>query len=305
MLNSSIASTPVLYSTNLPQGQVSLVMADHRPMNVQARASNQTISVVLDNVSSIVKPDQILENGVLHGTDHVILPSGFTLTVAKVLIGMGSGNLINALQATNLLSHFTGVEGQNYTIFAPSDEALAQLQVATTGNEQKLERILMLHIVKGNVHEILEGMEYEPLLPEYILVGGKNGLSIIAQNLSDYRPKGKINNENNNNQNSTTEPPHKRSKRADSSTAAGALDSVWKAIASGTYYQATILGMKTASNGVVFKIDRVLGPDEPVSSARWIILAVIIILVIVAAIVAFFIYRRRKQAEQGHVRLLD
>ncbi|MDX1971488.1 MAG: fasciclin domain-containing protein [Candidatus Sumerlaeia bacterium] len=109
------------------------------------------------NVDSakVIKADVLASNGVIHVIDSVILPE--TKNVVEVAQGAGTFNtLIAAATAAGLAE--TLATTPNITVFAPTDEAFAKLPAGTVEdllkpeNKEKLQAILKLHVVQGNIY---------------------------------------------------------------------------------------------------------------------------------------------------------
>jgi len=257
-----------------------------------------------DNVS-MVSPDVLLGNGVVHGINRILIPSDFQMTTLKVMIGYGNYKLVSALQRTTLDQLFDGSADLSYTIFAPSDAALSKLGNDTLSNLLALTDIMELHIVKGPLNQIKEKQAYAPLYPGYLLVGGPRGESIICVNLTYYHANVNtgMNIENNDANGQTLQ--------ADGKKRALDVDEVIRvaSLTPGAVYEAKITSYKVGTNGIVYQIDGVFGlQNESSSIGKWIILAIVLLAIILIAGIAFWLYRRRQQqdlASRSSVRLLD
>lgn len=108
--------------------------------------------------TTIVKPDQRAQNGILQGVDAIIVPDGFELTpsspntVIDIAADAGSlTTLLAALDAANLTETLSG-EGP-FTLFAPTDEAFAALPEgaleAALADPAALEQLLTAHVMGG------------------------------------------------------------------------------------------------------------------------------------------------------------
>jgi len=257
----------------------------------------------------VTKPDVLIENGVVHGISSLLVPTDFQMTSLKVLLGFGNQKLVTALQQTTLDQLFDGSAELQYTIFAPTEEALAKISNETWRSQLTLTDLLELHIVKGRILQIKEGQVYAPLIPGYLLVGGKGGQSLICMNLTYFHAQEQSgmnieNGEQTSNDHYDTQGDGKkrssglqRTRRTDSITPGGV-------------YEAKILNQKVTPNGVVFQIDGAFGLHTTAkSTGRWIILGIIIAFVVLLIAVGIWLWRRRQQqqlaASRSHVRLLD
>lgn len=111
-------------------------------------------SVLLDQ-ATVVQPDVLCSNGVLHGIDAVLSPE--LGTVVDVAVADGSfTSLVAALQATGLDQTLAGAGP--FTVFAPADSAFAQLPPATLARllapqgQPLLSTILQVHVVPGRLY---------------------------------------------------------------------------------------------------------------------------------------------------------
>jgi transforming growth factor-beta-induced protein len=115
--------------------------------NIKVTASGG--KVMLNN-ATVVTPDVMATNGVIHVIDTVLLPPG---NIIEVAAGAGSfKTLAAALEAAGLTDTLkTG----KWTVFAPTDEAFAKLPAGTVENLLKPEnkrdliRVLTYHVVRG------------------------------------------------------------------------------------------------------------------------------------------------------------
>ena len=105
--------------------------------------------------ATVVKTDIKCSNGVIHVIDEVIMPE--TRSIAEVAKDAGSFNtLLAAVEAAGLTSTLS--EGEDLTVFAPTDDAFAALPAGTVKtlllpeNLSQLTAILTDHIVKGKVY---------------------------------------------------------------------------------------------------------------------------------------------------------
>ena len=106
------------------------------------------------NGANLVKTDIRCSNGVIHVMDTVILPPPANQDIVDTLVSSGDfRTLVAAVKAAKLVDTLKG-EGP-YTVFAPNDEAFAQLPAGTLDsllkpeNADKLTAILTYHVVSG------------------------------------------------------------------------------------------------------------------------------------------------------------
>jgi uncharacterized surface protein with fasciclin (FAS1) repeats len=110
--------------------------------------------VMIDG-ATVISPDVMCSNGIIHVIDSVILPASKNL--AETAIGAGSfKTLVAAAKAAGLVDALVGPGP--LTVFAPTDAAFAKLPEGTVANLLKPENkaqlvaILKYHIVSGNVY---------------------------------------------------------------------------------------------------------------------------------------------------------
>lgn len=109
--------------------------------------------VTVDN-AKVLKTDIHTANGVIHVIDSVILPTDKDIVQTAVDAGSFE-SLVAAVQAAGLVETLQG-EGP-FTVFAPTDEAIAKLPEGTVEdllkpeNKEQLAAILTYHVVPGKV----------------------------------------------------------------------------------------------------------------------------------------------------------
>jgi transforming growth factor-beta-induced protein len=109
-------------------------------------------SLVTVDGAEVVTPDLLASNGVIHVIDRVLLPE--TRNIVEIATEDGRfTTLVAALQAAGLDETLAG-EG-SFTVFAPTDDAFAQLPDGTVeallGDLPQLTDILLYHVVAGKV----------------------------------------------------------------------------------------------------------------------------------------------------------
>ncbi|MCB1043446.1 MAG: fasciclin domain-containing protein [Acidobacteria bacterium] len=100
--------------------------------------------------ASIVATDIVTTNGIIHVIDTVMLPPSLNL-VETAIQAQTFQTLVAAVQAADLVD--TLAEGGPFTVFAPSDQAFAQLPDGTLealiNDPAALTQILLYHVVPG------------------------------------------------------------------------------------------------------------------------------------------------------------
>ena len=106
------------------------------------------------NGANLVKTDVRCSNGVIHVIDTVILPPQANQDIVDTLVSSGPfGTLVAAVKAAKLVDTLKGAGP--FTVFAPTDEAFAQLPAGTLEsllrpeNAAKLTAILTYHVTAG------------------------------------------------------------------------------------------------------------------------------------------------------------
>jgi transforming growth factor-beta-induced protein len=108
------------------------------------------------NDAQVIITDIATSNGVIHVIDSVLLPPAETADIIDTAVADGRfTTLVAAVQAGGLVDTLKG-EGP-FTVFAPTDEAFAQLPAGTVEdllkpeNLETLQSILLYHVVAGKV----------------------------------------------------------------------------------------------------------------------------------------------------------
>lgn len=105
--------------------------------------------------AKVTTADVAASNGVIHVIDTVMMP--VTKNIAQVAGEAGSfGTLLAAAKAADLVPALTGTD--QFTVFAPTDEAFAKLPAGTVEtllkpeNKEQLKAVLLFHIIPGRVY---------------------------------------------------------------------------------------------------------------------------------------------------------
>ncbi len=139
---------------------------------------------VFVNDARVIATDIMADNGVIHVIDTVLLPGESVGSIAELAVADGRfTTLVTALEATNLLETFNS-EGL-FTVFAPTDEALAKLPEGTIeallADIPALTDILLYHVVSGKLmaDEVVLLEEAETLLGEKVTIRVEDGKVFI------------------------------------------------------------------------------------------------------------------------------
>jgi transforming growth factor-beta-induced protein len=127
-------------------------------------AEGQSLAIKVTNGSvfvdgaQVTTPDVEASNGVIHVIDSVLIPQQMTTTTPKTIVqtAVAAGSfktLTSLLKKAGLVGALQG-KGP-FTVFAPTDAAFAKVPKATLAalakNKAKLRKVLLYHVVKGNV----------------------------------------------------------------------------------------------------------------------------------------------------------
>ena len=114
--------------------------------------------VVINGAVNVTTPDVAATNGVIHVVDGVLLPS-----IVDTAAGYDDGTtkfstLVTAVTAADLVTTLSGTG--SFTVFAPSDQAFADLKAALgdtafnaiLADKAKLQKILKYHVLASTVY---------------------------------------------------------------------------------------------------------------------------------------------------------
>ncbi len=129
------------------------------------------------NEAQIIITDIEASNGVIHVIDTVILPKD----IVDAAVFNKFETLVAAVQAADLVETLKG-EGP-FTVFAPTDEAFANLPAGTLENllkpenKQQLTNILLYHVVPGRVlaEDVVKLTEAETALGQKVTIKVEDG----------------------------------------------------------------------------------------------------------------------------------
>jgi transforming growth factor-beta-induced protein len=114
----------------------------------------QSGKVMLDKKTTVVTPDIMASNGVIHVIDSVLMPE--TKNIPEVAQKAGTFNTLLAAVTTAELASTLNGDGP-FTVLAPNDEAFAKLPPGTVENllrpesREQLVAILTYHVIPGRV----------------------------------------------------------------------------------------------------------------------------------------------------------
>ncbi|KAG0374411.1 hypothetical protein BGX24_010431 [Mortierella sp. AD032] len=149
------------YTANIKAGRTTLITSEGSELVVEK--NGDTIYVGegrlerSDQVGGLVTTkDLLVESGVVHTVSSVALPPTLDITLYNILQGAGTRSFLKAFETSNITRILTDWE-QDYTLFAPTDEAFqkAELEGALTDPEF-VARLVRLHVIPGKVIRLEE-----------------------------------------------------------------------------------------------------------------------------------------------------
>ncbi len=142
-------------------------------------------SVMVDG-ATVIKADIKCSNGIIHVIDQVILPADKNLVETASAAGK-----FNTLLTAATKAGLAGVLAEKgpFTVFAPTDEAFAQLPEGTIEsllkpeNKKKLADILKYHVVAGRVYSenALSAGEAKTLQGQKVKISASGGVAKVNQ----------------------------------------------------------------------------------------------------------------------------
>lgn len=115
------------------------------------------------NLSKVIIPDVDASNGMIHAIDTVLIPIGLgvdepTQNIVETAVAAGNfTTLAAALTATNLIATLSDASSE-FTVFAPTDDAFAELGQDTINallaDPDTLSKILLKHVLSGSVDSV-------------------------------------------------------------------------------------------------------------------------------------------------------
>ncbi|KAF9586064.1 hypothetical protein BGW38_010054 [Lunasporangiospora selenospora] len=95
--------------------------------------------------------DVLVESGSIQMVSAVALPPTLSISLLNVLQGAGTGVFIEAIRASNITGILTSWD-QDYTIFAPTDEAIEKANLEGAWNDKDfMSQLVRLHVVPGRI----------------------------------------------------------------------------------------------------------------------------------------------------------
>jgi uncharacterized surface protein with fasciclin (FAS1) repeats len=101
----------------------------------------------------------MVEAGVIHAVSAVALPPTLSITLYNVLQGSGASDFLKAFETSNITQILTSWE-QDYTIFAPTDEAFKNAGLESALHDRDfVARLVRLHVIPGKILKLEEDIK--------------------------------------------------------------------------------------------------------------------------------------------------
>jgi len=175
VLNYHVFENDIIYTPDLPNGVTKVRSAN----GYEVTFSKTDSKVTVNGVATVTVPNVLASNGVLHVINAVLLPPDFHFSLFNALEGLGDAELLAAFRLAGLEKILNG--SANYTLFAPSKEAMAaRFPSGVAALAQKdLVNLLQTHVVVGRF-PLEPGLEL-PTLNNQTLVVGPNVSTITLK----------------------------------------------------------------------------------------------------------------------------
>lgn len=169
VIGSKLVATDVVAGIKQSKGTLTATTVAGSDFSVMAKGGNVMIKDGQGNVANVTATDIMASNGVIHVIDRVLLPAGIdpaallpakpmndkpTIAAAAIATDQLS-TLVTALKAADLVDVFSS-PGE-YTVFAPTNDAFAELPDGTLAtltkpeNKAMLQGILKYHVVTAPI----------------------------------------------------------------------------------------------------------------------------------------------------------
>ena len=155
-----------------------------KTLNGQFVEINVVDGTVYVNDAQVIATDIMADNGVIHVIDSFLVPGESVGSIAELAVADGRfTTLVTALQETGLFETLSN-EGL-FTVFAPTDDALAKLPEGTIeallADIPALTDILLYHVISGKLmsDEVVMLNQAETLLGEKVTIRVEDGKVFI------------------------------------------------------------------------------------------------------------------------------
>ncbi|KAG0257039.1 hypothetical protein DFQ27_005327, partial [Actinomortierella ambigua] len=157
----------VVYSPDIKQGRTTLKTAADEILVVE-KTNDGAIYVGegrLDQNAQVggrvVESDLLVDSGVVHKVASVALPPSLEITLYNVLQGAGAHTFLSAFELANITSILKDWD-QDYTIFAPSDQAFEEAGLSNALNDRDfVARLVRLHVIPGRIIRLEEDIDVD------------------------------------------------------------------------------------------------------------------------------------------------
>ncbi len=138
----------VALSTDLAEGAQTFTTLAGQDITVTRTGGSVTVTDAEGNVANVTTPDVIIENGVVHVIDAVLLPELPPLNTFSIIEASPDHTVLEQLLIDAGLD--TVLAGGEFTVFAPTDQAFGNIDTSGLTADQ-VTNILLNHVITGNV----------------------------------------------------------------------------------------------------------------------------------------------------------
>jgi transforming growth factor-beta-induced protein len=137
-----------IMSDQLEEAQEVPTLANAEPVYVTVTDEG----VFVNRTAEVIEADIVGANGVIHAIDEVLLPNPLLPVTGVISKNYNLLNLLGVLNDYPELLATLSDEGEEYTVFAPNNEAIAEVQEDLGFmSDEEIEQILLYHVVPGRI----------------------------------------------------------------------------------------------------------------------------------------------------------
>ncbi|CAJ0838489.1 6952_t:CDS:2 [Entrophospora sp. SA101] len=157
----------ILYFEDIPEGESIHYTIEGNELKIIKQGTDVYIEdghSATTSVSVITSSNNLISNGVMHVIDNVLLPPSLIVTVKKLLIGADADVMLELIKVANLTELILD-SNETYTILSPTDKAFIEMNFTKLLDDaERVARLLLLHIIPGEIEDLREGKELQTLL---------------------------------------------------------------------------------------------------------------------------------------------
>ncbi|CAH1756573.1 3639_t:CDS:2 [Entrophospora sp. SA101] len=157
----------ILYLEDIPEGESIHHTIEGNELKIIKQGTDVYIKdghSATTSVSVITSGNNLISNGVMHVIDNVLLPLSLIVTVKKLLIGADVDIMLELIKVANLTELILD-SNETYTILSPTDKAFIEMNFTKLLDDaERVARLLLLHIIPGEIENLREGKELQTLL---------------------------------------------------------------------------------------------------------------------------------------------